>query len=505
MRKVLITAVTGVCLCYGLLWILKSTPAALDHAASAGLIWEECWFPTPTFTAVHCGYLHVDHETQVAAVVIRRSLFARDIQPLLYVNGGPGATTIPQDGNIESWVGWLQDLHLDRDLVLFDFLGTGRSNPAYTCPQFIQAGLPVLATSLSADEEAEIYDRIARDCFQDLTAKKADLSKLTLPYTIKYVSQLLQTLPDVSWDIYGASYGTRVVLGLMQQPPPNIRAVVLDSVLPPDVDGYYLWPRLLEDALHSLFASCTYDDACKQRFPNLKSEFYVLVKTLDSQPLHYQVKDVSTGKPIPVVINGQRLLALVYQSMYRWDFIRKLPLALWAAQHGNPEPLQPMVEYLSLYYSVDALNDVVFLSSSCADRRPGITKEHMRKEASLYPQLQEYLIPIWKYDVCEYWTVPGVGDTYFHPVQSPLPTLLLAGELDPVTPSIWAKRVHSTLHTSFLFVAPGVGHGVVDSDRCAQTAMRTFLNERGAYKGVPCSKQLRGPRFITGLQSDQGS
>jgi pimeloyl-ACP methyl ester carboxylesterase len=501
-RKVLFTAVAGLCLGYVILLVLKSPPAALHRTASAGLTWQECWFPTPTFTAVYCGYLHPDDDTQIAVVLIRRSLFARDLQPLLYVTGGPGAATIPHGGNIESWVQWLQNLDLDRDLVLFDFLSTGHSYPAYICPKFAQVGPQVLATSLSADGEAEIYDRIALDCYHDLTAKKVDLSKLTLPYTIKYVSQLLKVLPEVGWDIYGASYGTRVVLEVMRQPPPNIRAVVLDGVLPPDVDTYHMQPRLLHDALHNLFNSCNHNGACKQRFPDLESEFYAIVKKLDSQPLQYRVSDAETGKPVPVMINGQRLLTLVYLSMYRWDFIQQLPFALWAAKDGDKEPLRPMVEHLSYYYMEKAFtfNDVVFISAGCAERRYGITKEAMRKEASVYPQLQEYLSPTWKYDVCEYWTVPGIGDSYFQPIQSHLPTLLLAGELDPVTPSIWARHVHATLGNSFLLVVPGIGHDVIDSDRCAMVATQTFLRKRRNYTGVRCGENLRGPKFVTAFK-----
>jgi pimeloyl-ACP methyl ester carboxylesterase len=419
------------------------------------------------------------------------------------VNGGPGASTIPHDGNIQSWVQWLQDLDLDRDLVLFDFLGTGHSHPSYICAKFAQVGPQILATSLSADGEAEIYDRIAKDCYQDLTAKKVDLSKLTLPYTVKYVSQLLKILPEVGWDIYGVSYGARVVLEVMRQSPANIRTVVLDSVLPPDVDMYHMGPRLWKDALDNLFASCKYDEACNRQFPDLEFEFYALVKKLDSQPLQYRVSDDETGKPVTVMVNGQRLLTLVYMSMYRWDFIQRLPSALWAAKDGNTKPLRPMVEYLSYYYMEKefTFNDVVFISAGCAERRHGITKETVRQEASMYPQLQKYLSPMWKYDVCEYWTVPRAGDNYFQPVRSHLPTLLLAGELDPVTPSSWAKHVQATLRNSFLLVAPGIGHGVIDSDRCAKVATQTFLREQGNYTGVRCHENLRGPKFVTALNS----
>jgi len=503
-KKTLYTAVAGACLCYVILWTLKSPPAALHQTASSELTWEECWFPTPTFTAVHCGHLHLKHEAQIPVVLIRRSLFARQVQPLLYVTGGPGSATIPHDGNIDSWVQWLQELDLDRDLVLFNFLGTGRSDPAYHCPKFSEAGPTILGTSLSAAGEAAIYDQITRDCYQDLVTKKVDLSKMTLPYTMEYVSQIVKALPDVNWDVYGVSYGTRVVIELMRQPPPNIRAVILDGILPPDVDMYRLWPRLLKDGLHRLFAICNYDQACKKRFPDLESEFYALVKKLDLQPLEYHISTGYSGKPMTVMVNGHRLITLVYLSMYRWDFIQQLPFALWSIKQGNLDPLRPMVQYLGEYYTEEAMtfNDVVFISAGCAERRQDSTKETMKQEGRMYPLLEEYLSPIWEFDACEYWKVPSARKNSLKPVQSRLPTLLLAGDLDPVTPSIWAKRVHAELGNSFLFVVPAVGHGVLDSDRCAIRAVQTFLRTREKYSGVPCTKDLQGPQFSTGVRSE---
>ena len=58
---------------------------------------------------------------------------------------------------------------------------------------------------------------------------------------------------------------------------------------------------------------------------------------------------------------------------------------------------------------------------------------------------------------------------------SDVPTLLLAGEFDPVTPPEWAETAARHLANAHLFVFPAVGHGVLDSHVCAADLVRAFL------------------------------
>ena len=54
------------------------------------------------------------------------------------------------------------------------------------------------------------------------------------------------------------------------------------------------------------------------------------------------------------------------------------------------------------------------------------------------------------------------------PVVSDIPTLVVAGEYDPITPAKWAESAASHLANSFYFLFPGGGHGVIDLNECSQ-------------------------------------
>jgi pimeloyl-ACP methyl ester carboxylesterase len=76
---------------------------------------------------------------------------------------------------------------------------------------------------------------------------------------------------------------------------------------------------------------------------------------------------------------------------------------------------------------------------------------------------------------CPAWPVGAADPEDRAPVASDLPVLLLAGELDPVTPPGWARQAASTLPRSQMFHFPGVGHGVLAAHPCADRVAAAFL------------------------------
>jgi pimeloyl-ACP methyl ester carboxylesterase len=101
--------------------------------------------------------------------------------------------------------------------------------------------------------------------------------------------------------------------------------------------------------------------------------------------------------------------------------------------------------------------------------------------------------------VCEGW--PSDLDASrrqaaVEPVLPDLPTLLLSGENDPVTPPRHAKQVAAQLPRSLHLVAPGQGHGVVQRG-CFPKILTAFV-EVGTIEGLEtaCVSELRPASFF---------
>ena len=70
-----------------------------------------------------------------------------------------------------------------------------------------------------------------------------------------------------------------------------------------------------------------------------------------------------------------------------------------------------------------------------------------------------------------------------------VPTLLLAGSFDPVTPVRWAEAALEYFDRGHLFVFPVRSHDVSLS-KCAQNLMKVFLDAPEARPNDPCFNQM---------------
>jgi hypothetical protein len=93
---------------------------------------------------------------------------------------------------------------------------------------------------------------------------------------------------------------------------------------------------------------------------------------------------------------------------------------------------------------------------------------------------------LWEFPPCQDWPVFPVTAVGRDRVSSSVPTLILAGELDPLTPREYALVAAATLSRAHVFVLPMVGHGVLWTQPCASTIVEAFLDQPTARPHVTC-------------------
>jgi pimeloyl-ACP methyl ester carboxylesterase len=89
-----------------------------------------------------------------------------------------------------------------------------------------------------------------------------------------------------------------------------------------------------------------------------------------------------------------------------------------------------------------------------------------------------------------------VDDAYYAPVVSPVPALVLSGELDPVTPPTWGLEVVKHLRNGRHIVMPGTGHGVA-ATACGNRLLTEFV-DKGTTSGLDaaCVRAVQRPGFF---------
>jgi len=87
--------------------------------------------------------------------------------------------------------------------------------------------------------------------------------------------------------------------------------------------------------------------------------------------------------------------------------------------------------------------------------------------------------------VCTIWPRGAMPADFTTPLRSDVPTLLLSGGLDPVTPPAYAAEVAKTLPNSRQVVASGFGH-LVTPHACAPRLVAAFV-DTATFDALPAS------------------
>lgn len=101
------------------------------------------------------------------------------------------------------------------------------------------------------------------------------------------------------------------------------------------------------------------------------------------------------------------------------------------------------------------------------------------------------------FTICEIWGAKEADPIENEPVASDIPTLVLAGEYDPVTPPSWGEMAAEGLSNSFYYQFPGVGHGAsVSGGECPLSIALAFLDDPTTEPDGSCIADMSGPAFV---------
>lgn len=439
---------------------------------------------------VECGYLPL-HENRddesadgriirLAVAVFHPPGGATQSDPVIYLSGGPGASILK---TIRTQYELLSEpvFATGRSLIIFDQRGIGLSRPALDCPEFNDLSLELLDRQIDRDpiSDQEVSDLILeslRECREALV-QLADLTVYNSISSAADVHDLRQALGYQRVNLWGGSYGTRLALEVMRLYPEDLRSVVLDAVYPPDVDLYIEAPANFYRSLNRLFESCAANRVCNDAQPELEIVFFNIVSHLNSNPILREINNPYTGESYEALINGDMLLALTFQLLYDSKVRYFIPSIIYDVSQGDFNYLEKA--YSSLIGLSRISSRGMMLSVQCREEVPFSSSNGFQAEIERYPHLagmyQNSILGDLIYRACEEWPVGKAESSANQPVESTVPTLILTGEFDPITPPTWGFRAAETLENSFAFEFPGIGHGASVADKCPLNMMIAFL------------------------------
>jgi pimeloyl-ACP methyl ester carboxylesterase len=309
------------------------------------------------------------------------------------------------------------------------------------------------------------------------------------------VHDLVRALGYQQLNLEGISYGTRLALTVMRLFPADLRSVILDSVIPPQVNHFTKIPQAAVRAFDVLFHGCAIEPYCNATYPNLQAVFYYLVADLNTTPITFQATSQS-GKPVTVHFTGNDLVQWLRNSLYSTYLIPMLPAMIFHIRQHDYTQLAQV--YGNRVFS--SINWGLFYSVMCGEDAAFTTRHTLQTSVQgLPPPAQPALLDIGlsEFSACQFWGMKPVPAIQKDPVRSPIPTLILQGEYDPATPPANGMLAAQTLSKSYFFLFPGVGHGVEASNasNCPHDIAQAFLAHPTEKPDASCIRSLPEPFF----------
>lgn len=416
--------------------------------------------------------------------------------PVIYLSGGPGVSVLKM-------LRWQFEAMSEpvfstgRELVFFDQRGIGLSQPALDCTGYDRLVLDSLDRRIDGREvgEQEISDLLLeslRTCRDEL-AEVADLTAYNSAASAADVDEIRRALGYQQVNLWGGSYGTRLALEVMRRYPDGLRSVVLDAVYPPDVDLYLEAPANFNRALERLFVACAGNAVCREAHPDLEQVFYDTARRLDAEPVLREIRNPLTGEDYEAWMEGSTLLGLTFQLLYDSKLRYLLPQQIAAASRGEYRDFDrvqgAMIALLDYSYRG------MMFSVQCHEELAFSSMDEFRRRFSGFPELAQMydnaVLGELAYRVCQEWGAGEAEASANQPVTSGIPTLLMSGEFDPITPPDWGKHAAETLENGFYYEYPGIGHGASLADGCPMQMMIEFLDDPFSQPDGACISGMR--------------
>ena len=433
-----------------------------------------------------CGQLTVPVNRDIPDVTIDLNVAViaapsdkKSDDPLVLLAGGPG------QGAVETYASMtrvFQSNLRDRDIILVDQRGTGDSHP-------LRCDVTDEDMESMLDVESDAWKGWLQGCKDSMDV---DTHFFTTTDAIKDLEAVRQSLGIKQWNLYGGSYGTRKALTYMKMHPEVLRSVVLDSVVHQSEVLSSSHEENLQSTLNAVFERCKNQVACNEAFGDAEQQMWTFLDQLKETPIEMRLPNARTGELEDLTFTREHAVMAIRMFSYSPETMGMIPLLVSLANHGQPENLayQAMMVGASLE---EGLNNALELSVLCAEDAPFMREQRTLSNSLFGDNFTELVM-----QRCDIWDSVAVDASFKTDVESDIPTLLLSGELDPVTPPAFAEKAMETLSNAQHLVAKGQGH-IAATRGCMPKIVGQFIADPKAELETECMDNFGDIPFFINL------
>ncbi len=389
---------------------------------------------------------------------------APEKDPLFVIAGGPGQSAVTVADSLHFI---FNEVRKNRDIVFVDQRGTGKSNP-------LDCELETEASQQLPEVEQEAF---AQQAITKCVDKIKNISVFyTTPYAASDLDVIRAELGYEKINLWGGSYGTRVVLEYMRRYPAQTRASVLDGLAPVDIALPWSMEADGLAALESLDEQCAKHLPCLNAYGDIVKKAKIVSDRLSIKPVAITIPHPRTQEKVLVNLSAEDFSSVIRLALYSRDLSSLIPRVISEAESGGYEL------FASLIYLAKSKSDMAGVSYGmhyavvCNEDYP-LYKNKNALESNVFLSAHS----VQKYSkVCEQLPLGKMPEKYWEPIVSDLPALLISGAVDPVTPPRWGDLVKSRLKNAEHLIVPG-GHHIVTAEGCVAQLISAFIAKGDAH------------------------
>jgi pimeloyl-ACP methyl ester carboxylesterase len=419
--------------------------------------------------------------------------------PIIYLTGGPGAVA-------EYYVKRFKDhrIRKHRDMYILEQRGIGHS--ADFCLNYSSRN-PQNFNADSLEKSAQGAQAASEQCLRNAMAAGVDLSAYNTIENARDVKALRIALGFEQWNVWGISYGTILGQAYVKEDPEGIRAIALDSNVPLDIRAnpdFWRAPHWYDRDLKKLDELCQADDSCAGSFPDLGKRVRDAARATMGKPIAVEVKDTEQYPSGKAYFLSDAAAFMPFSLFYEQENYPALPAIIYAWANAIENRDDVLFKAAAV-----ASGDFVGISQGMYDAvlcNDGFRQEAIASTAAdraEHPVLTDAVYPVGAVEAREQSCVnlgltPRPRDEYT-PVQTDIPTLLIEGDMDPITPPPLAHAIEPGFsHVTFVEF-PYAGHGPSRSVKCSGDLLNKFYDDPTAKPDLSCVDEMKKPEFLGSL------
>jgi pimeloyl-ACP methyl ester carboxylesterase len=420
---------------------------------------------------------------------------------VIYLSGGPGA-------GAEGYVDRFYDHRIRNHRDMYILEQRGIMNSGDFCLKYSMRK-PEVQNTASLEESAAASLQAAEDCVRNAQAAGVDVSAYNSIENARDVRALRTALGIDKWNVWGISYGTILGQAYIKEDPEGILAVALDAIVPLDARGDTNSWRVMQwydRDLKKLDELCQANDDCADAFPNLGERVRDGARATMGNPIVVDVEETELYPSGKAYIMSDIAAFLPFAMFYEQSNYAVLPAVIHAWADKLEERDETFFKALAIapggiggggfsqgMYNAIMCNDgdlEAMVVSFAADHEAfPVLSGAISVEGATERQAQS----------CIDLGLTPRDQSQYAMVETDIPTLLIEGDMDPITPPPLAHVIAPGFSNGTYVEFPYAGHGPSRSVECGGDLLNKFYDDPTAEPDLSCVDEMEEPDFLGGL------